>query len=416
MYQYKNKVHVPPLSMIDDLVCVAESGIAAVEVNSYINTKTAIKKLQFGAQKCHQMSIREKEHICPELFIDNWQVEKVEDSGEVKDFYKGEINLSKTDAEKYLGDIICKDGKNLKNIKDRKSKGFGIVQQISSILENIFFGPYEIEISLILRKSLLLNGILTNSEAWYGLKDEEVMHLEQIDETLLRKIFEAPKSTPKCMLYLETGCTPIRFIIRCRRLMFLQYILKEDRNSLISRVFYAQDSNPLKNDWSLTCREDLKSLAINLTYEEIRDLSKDQFKRTVKRAVSIQAFRYLMTEKTKLSKVSHIDHAQLEMAEYLQPHKTSLSMARFIFHARCRMFDVKSNYKNRYPDLLCPLCCSVSDTQQHLLVCDKLVDTSIVSRIPEYEDLFANDVSKIIGVASILKSKLTGRQKMLKDV
>lgn len=166
--------------------------------------------------------------------------------------------------------------------------------------------------------------------------------MEQIDETLLRKIFEAPKSTPKCMLYLETGCTPIRFIIRCRRLMFLQYILKEDRNSLISRVFYAQDSNPLKNDWSLTCREDLKSLAINLTYEEIRDLSKDQFKRTVKRAVSIQAFRYLMTEKTKLSKVSHIDHAQLEMAEYLQPHKTSLSMAKFIFHARCRMLYVKS--------------------------------------------------------------------------
>ena len=150
------------------------------------------------------MSIREKEHICPELFIGNWQVEKVEDSGEVKDFYKGEINLSKTDAEKYLGDIICKDGKNLKNIKERKSKGFGIVQQISSILENIFFGPYEIEISLILRKSLLLNSILTNSEAWYGLKDEEVIHFEQIDETLSRKILEAPKSTPKCMLYLET--------------------------------------------------------------------------------------------------------------------------------------------------------------------------------------------------------------------
>ena len=151
-----------------------------------------------------------------------------------------------------MGDIICKDGKNLKNIKERKSKGFGIVQQISSILENIFFGPYEIEISLILRKSLLLNIILTNSEAWYGLKDVEVIHLEQIDETLLRKILEAPKSTPKCMLYLETGCTPIRFIIRCRRLMFLQYILKEDRNSLISCVFYVQDPNPLKNDWSLT--------------------------------------------------------------------------------------------------------------------------------------------------------------------
>ena len=93
--------------------------------------------------------------------------------------------------------------------------------------------------------------------------------------------------------------------------MFLQYILKEDRNSLISRVFYAQDPNPLKNDWSLTCREDLKSLTINLTYEEIRDLSKDQFKRNVKKAVSIQAFRYLLAEKSKLGKVNDIDHVPL---------------------------------------------------------------------------------------------------------
>ena len=48
LYSYKNKVLVPPLSMIDDLACVAESGVSAVEMNSYINTKTLIKKLQFG--------------------------------------------------------------------------------------------------------------------------------------------------------------------------------------------------------------------------------------------------------------------------------------------------------------------------------------------------------------------------------
>ena len=74
------------------------------------------------------------------------------------------------------------------------------------------------------------------------------------------------------------------------------------------------DSNPLNNHWSLTCIEDLKSLTINFTYEEIRDLSKDQFKRNVKKAVSIQAFRYLIAEKSKLSKINHIDHAHLEMA------------------------------------------------------------------------------------------------------
>ena len=60
------------------------------------------------------------------------------------------------------------------------------------------------------------------------------------------------------------------------------------------------------------------------------------------------------------------------------------------------------------PELMSPLCCSVSESQQHLLVCDKLEDTSIVSRIPEYEDLFTNDVSKVVGVTSIIKSKQNG--------
>ena len=60
------------------------------------------------------------------------------------------------------------------------------------------------------------------------------------------------------------------------------------------------------------------------------------------------------------------------------------------------------------PELMSALCCSVSESQQHLLVCDKLEDTSIVSRIPEYEDLFTNDVSKVVGVTSIIKSKQNG--------
>ena len=267
-----------------------------------------------------------------------------------------------------------------------------------------------------MRKSLLFNGILTNSEAWYGLKDDDVKHLEQIDETLVRKIFEMPKSTPKCMLYLETGCTPIRFIIKCRRLMFLHYILKEDRNSLISRFFYAQDLDPVKNDWSVTCRDDLKGLSIDFTFLDIGAMSKMQFKRIVKKAVSNQAFEFLMSEKSKLSKVQHIKYEDLKIQDYLLPYKTSTRLAKLIFQARCRMLDVKTNYKNRYVNLLCPLGCNMEDTQQHLLACEKLGDSSIVQKIPEYDELFDKDVTKIVNVASILRSKLSTRQKMMNHV
>ena len=36
------------------------------------------------------------------------------------------------------------------------------------------------------RNGMLLNGILTNSEVWYGLKEDNYTALEKVDEYLLR--------------------------------------------------------------------------------------------------------------------------------------------------------------------------------------------------------------------------------------
>ena len=258
LYNYKN-VKVPALAMVDDLACVTESGVDSVEMNAFINTKTNLKKLQFGPDKCHQLHIGSKEHLTPELFMDNWKVTKVSETKtgvtNLEDTNTGEIKIEVADKDTYLGDIITNDGKNTKNVQARKAKGMGVVNQISTILEEICFGPYQLEVALNMRNSMLLNGILTNSEAWYGLTSQDLTNLEQVEEMFLRKILEAPFSTPKCMLYLETGTKPIRFTIKMRRLMFLQYILQEDPNSLISEFFHAQDRNPLRNDWSLTARQ-----------------------------------------------------------------------------------------------------------------------------------------------------------------
>ena len=248
--------------------------------------------------------------------------------------------------------------KNLQNVVARKAKGLGVINQISAILEDFCFGPYHIEIDLILRSSLLVNSVLTNCEVCYGLTMQDVR----------RKLLEAPSSSPKCMLYLETELKPIRFVIKMRRLMFLQYVLKEDSNSLISKFFHAQDSAPQRNDWSLTCRKDLEEL--NLTFKQIGTQSKNKFKELVAKAITKMAFTYLLTEKAKLSKVSHIKYTEFKIQEYFAPNVTSLKSTKFLYHARSRILDVRKNYKNKYNgDLLCQVCgdLSSSDDQEHLL-------------------------------------------------
>ena len=48
LYQYKDEVGVPPLAMIDDLVCPAVCGLDSVKINSYINAKQTQRNYNLG--------------------------------------------------------------------------------------------------------------------------------------------------------------------------------------------------------------------------------------------------------------------------------------------------------------------------------------------------------------------------------
>ena len=185
--------------------------------------------------------------------MDSWEETNVknEDTNEdsIEDCWKGEEKIKEVSEDKYLGDIISNDGRNLKNIKARISKGQGIVSRIMTLLEGIPFGRHYFEVAMILRDSLLVSSKLFNTEAWYNITLKELQLLETVDHMFLRRLLGAPKCTPKEMLYLELGCIPFRDIIRKRRLLFLHYILNEREDSLIQKVFQSQLKNRTKKDW-----------------------------------------------------------------------------------------------------------------------------------------------------------------------
>ena len=166
--------------------------------------------------------------------------------------------------EKYLGDVISTDGKNIKNIKARVAKGKGIVSRILSILEGIPFGQFYFEVALILRNSLLVSSMLCNSETWYNITKAELDLLETVDVQLLRSILKAPKSTAKEMLFLELGCVPFRELIRKRRILFLHYILNEDPNSMMYRFLMTQMKNRKQKDWIYIVSNDFSDLIMGV--------------------------------------------------------------------------------------------------------------------------------------------------------
>ena len=78
---------------------------------------------------------------------------------------------------------------------------------------------------------MLLNGVLFNSEVWHSISEKEIRRLEEVDEHLLRCMVKAHAKTPLEFVYLETGAIPIRHVIACRRILYLQTFSKERKKS-----------------------------------------------------------------------------------------------------------------------------------------------------------------------------------------
>ena len=119
--------------------------------NVFINLKIEMKKLEFhtpdanGKSKCHKLHIGKENMTCPELKVHGTAMGQVSE-------------------DTYLGDIVSRDGRNLKNVRSRVGKGIGIISQIMSILETV-------QLAVTLRETMFLNGILTTAEIWYNLKN-----------------------------------------------------------------------------------------------------------------------------------------------------------------------------------------------------------------------------------------------------
>ena len=65
-----------------------------------------------------------------------------------------------------------------------------------NLLSYVNLGEFYMDIVILLRESIFINGTLTNAEILYNLTKEELKELENLDLTLLRKVMRVPFSTP----------------------------------------------------------------------------------------------------------------------------------------------------------------------------------------------------------------------------
>ena len=129
-----------------------------------------------------------------------------------------EQEMKNSNREKFLGDVITDNAKIDDNLKMRQDKGFGIVNQIVSILKEVAFGTYYFEMGILFRTSLVLNGILFNTEAMFSISKKHLSMLEECDNYLMSSLFSAEMGTPIESFFIETSTIPLKFVLQGRRL------------------------------------------------------------------------------------------------------------------------------------------------------------------------------------------------------
>ena len=287
---------------------------------------------------------------------------------------------------------------------DRVNKGLGIVNKIMDMLKSVSFGSKYFEMANTFREAHLINGMLSSAEIWYGLQKNEITQLEEIDKLLLRRILEAPDSTCIESLFLELGLIPINIILMARRVNQLHYFATLDKKEMLYKFFISQWKYPVKDDWTLEVKENLKELDIDLTLEEIQKKSKNSFKRLVKTKTREYALHFLLDLKEKHTKMDNLQYTELKLQKYLKNDSIPVPEARNLYRFRTRCAKFKENMKTGYQSTPCPFCLVQPDNQIHSVQCS-VVSTKVKIE-GNYNDIFKENIPSNISKTLMNISKL----------
>ena len=322
--------------------------------------------------------------------------------------------MKKSTECSYLGDILSTTASLDSTIEQRRQKGIGLCSQIIGIVDGLSLGHFYYKISFMFRECKLLNGILTNAEVWYPISEKQLEILENIDLMFIRKLLNGHSKTAKEALYLETGLIPIRFVCIKRRIMYLHHILNRPESEIIRRVYEVQKNIPTKNDWFGIVQENMKDLEIELSDEEISEMSKQKFKTIVTTAVEKAAINYLNRKASTHSKSENLIKTRLKREEYFEDKRFTKSETELLFAFRTRTVrGIKANFPSQYGRIFtCELCQIAVCCQEHLLTCVILKKHIDIPNDVSYSDLFGK-TDKQLKVIRILKVLLRKREILL---
>ena len=154
----------------------------------------------------------------------------------------------------------------------------------------------------------------------------------------------------------------------------------------------------------------IEEMELGLELEEISNMSKEKFKSLVRSKVQEKAFWYLTDKRegriSLNSKGKELRYSELAMAPYLSASDIEMSIdeKKWLYKCRIEDIDLEANRKWNNGNIQCKYCPDTEMNQRHLLDCQYLIEKSeIISYIPDYNELFKEDIQEQLYISRILK-------------
>ena len=164
-----------------------------------------------------------------------------------------------------------------------------------------------------------------------------------------------------------------------RKLNFLHHIVTREPDDPVRKMYQQQLLYVAERNWANECREIRERYGIVKDDDEIREMSRDMWKKEVKEMVVKKHLEDLNAEKAKMKKTSEIEpYDSLRCQAYIRCMKPD--RARLLFRIRGKITTIKEHrqYEFSNDDMVCRACGIGEETLHHVLCgCGSLCSTVV---------------------------------------
>ena len=318
--------------------------------------------------------------------------------------------ITQAESYKYLGDHVSDGWDYLYNKRLEKAQGYSAT--CVAMCTEISLGFQMYAVAKLLHMSIFINGTLTNMETWPKCSEARLNKLENIEQNFMRKILKAHSKTPIEALYLELGIIPLRYNLMTRRILYLHEIMNRDDDELTKKVVLAQKDSSYKGDFYPQALENM--VALGISHNQLSE-SKEKLRTDLTKKVNAAAYKSLIGKAESHSKVRHECYKNCEGAAHYFDSRFTPDVTNMLFKFRTRTYLVKNNFRNNFKNtnILCPLCESHNDNQEHIFECRKILEVHNQEILVKHDDIFSSDIDNLLKVSTTLMKLVKIRDSLL---